>query len=508
MSAGSHHHHHHSDLTWIGQDRRLARRVGQPLARFLAVESASGVLLIIATIVALIWANSPWSEVYDDLLHLPINLEIGSFHFEESFLRFVNDGLMALFFFVVGLEIKREMTTGELRDPRAALLPALAALGGMVVPAVLFVVVTGQAPASDGWGIPMATDIAFAVGIVSLLGRRVPTQLKIFLLTLAIVDDIGAIAVIAIFYSSGIAFGWLGIAVGILATVLVLQRAKVWYTPVYVLLGVVCWYAMLESGVHATIAGVALGLMTPARALQNKIEPSEVVQTMASETFDGHAYRRVDLYIRETVPVAERLQTLLHPFTSFLVIPIFALVNAGIVLSGAGLREAASSTVTWGIVVGLVVGKTVGISLATYAAVKSKVCELPRGVSWSQVVAVAMLAGIGFTVALFITSLAYADEAIVTQAKMGILVASTLAAILGAAMLHRASREAPQNRRADDKSDQGLFEVLHERLEPIAESVMAAPKGSGEKAKILERAQTIREGTTRADQSGHTRQHD
>ncbi|MDW3176461.1 MAG: Na+/H+ antiporter NhaA [Acidimicrobiia bacterium] len=474
MSAGSH--HKPSDLTWIGQDRRLARRVGQPLAKFMAVEAASGILLIIATIAALVWANSAWHDAYEDFLHFHINVEIGPFHLEESFLHFVNDGLMAIFFFVVGLEIKRELTTGELRDPRAALLPAVAAVGGMVVPALLFVIVTRQAPEVDGWGIPMATDIAFAVGIVSLLGNRVPTQLKIFLLTLAIVDDIGAIAVIAIFYSSGIAFGWLGIAVGLLVTVFVLQRAKVWYTPLYVLLGAICWYAMLESGVHATIAGVALGLMTPARPLQRSIEPARVVDEIGSETFDGHTYRRVDLYIRETVPVAERLQTLLHPFTSFLVIPIFALVNAGIVLSGDGIREAASSTVTLGIIVGLVAGKAVGISAATYLAVKSKACTLPNGVTWPQVVAVALLAGIGFTVALFITSLAYSDEAIVTQAKMGILVASTLAAVLGAGLLHHSTRENARSRRADDDEGSGLFEVLQNRLEPIAESVMAAPE--------------------------------
>lgn len=474
MSAGSH--QKPSDLTWIGQDRRLARKVGQPLAKFMAVESASGILLIIATIAALVWANSPWSDAYDDFLHFHINVEIGPFHLEESFLHFVNDGLMAIFFFVVGLEIKREMTTGELRDPRAALLPALAAVGGMVVPALFFVAITRQSPASDGWGIPMATDIAFAVGIVSLLGRRVPTQLKIFLLTLAIVDDIGAIAVIAIFYSSGIAFGWLGIAAGLLVTVFFLQRAKVWYTPLYVLLGAICWYAMLESGIHATIAGVALGLLTPARPLQRDIEPGRVVEEIGSETFDGHTYRRVDLYIRETVPVAERLQTLLHPFTSFLVIPIFALVNAGIVLSGEGIREAAGSAVTLGIIIGLVAGKTVGISAATYLAVKSKACVLPTGVTWPQVVAVALLAGIGFTVALFITSLAYADDALVTQAKMGILVASTIAAIAGAALLHRATRDNSTNRRVDDETEHGLFEVLQNRLEPIAESVMAAPE--------------------------------
>jgi NhaA family Na+:H+ antiporter len=464
-----------SDLTWLGQDRRLARRVGRPVARFLAIESASGILLIIATAIALIWANSPWSASYDDLLHVHIGFEVGSFHIDESLAHWVNDGLMAIFFFVVGLEIKRELTTGELRDPRAAMLPAFAAVGGMVVPALVFLAITRSAPDADGWGIPMATDIAFAVGIVALRGSKVPTQLKIFLLTLAIVDDIGAIAVIAIFYSTGIAFGWLAAAGGLLVVMGMLQRAKVWYTPIYVVLGTICWFATLESGVHATIAGVALGLMTPARPLQRDIEPHSILSAVGADQLDGHRYRHVDLYVRESVPVAERLQTLLHPFTSFIIIPVFALANAGIVLSADGIRDASTSLVTLGIIAGLVVGKAVGISAATFLSVRSGLCSLPPGVTWMQIVAVATLAGIGFTVALFISALAYVDEALVVQAKMGILAASAIAAVVGSILLAMSTRDEPQRRDEDDEEHSGLFSTLAQQLDPIQESLMAAP---------------------------------
>ncbi len=477
-------HHHVSDLTWIGQDRRLARRVGRPLARFLAIESASGLLLIVATVIALVWANSPWSGLYDDLLHAHIAFSAGPIHLDESLAHWVNDGLMAIFFFVVGLEIKRELVTGELRDPLAALLPAVGALGGMVVPAGLFLLVTRGGAGSEGWGIPMATDIAFAVGIIALRGTKVPTQLKIFILTLAIVDDIGAIIVIALFYSSGIAFGWLGLAGGTLVAVGVMQRAKVWYTPLYVVLGAVCWYATLESGVHATIAGVALGLMTPARPLQTDTHPTAVFEKVGVEELDGHSYRTVDLYVRECVPVAERLQTLLHPFTSFFIIPVFALANAGVVLSGEGIRAAATSTLTIGIVAGLVVGKSLGITGAVYAAVTAGICSLPKGVTWPMVAAVSVIAGIGFTVALFISALAFSDPALVDQAKMGVLAASLLAAVIGGGLLVLATKDQPERREEDQDEGSGMFSQLARQLEPINEAVMAAPSPHTDGAKV------------------------
>ncbi|NNC81646.1 MAG: Na+/H+ antiporter NhaA [Acidimicrobiales bacterium] len=431
-----------SKLTWIGSDRRLARRLGRPVLKFMEIEAASGIVLVVATVVALIVANSPLRDLYHEILDLHLVINFGDTHIlDESVEHLVNDALMAIFFFVVGLEIKRELVAGELRDPRAAALPSIAAIGGMVVPALFFFMLNTSSPEIDGWGIPMATDIAFALGVMSLLGPRVPVQLKLFLLTLAIVDDIGAIAVIAIFYTTGVSFVWLAIAIALLALVYGLQRAKVWYTPVYAFLGTIVWYAVLESGVHATIAGVALGLLAPATPLQKSVRPDEVVGTVVDpEDLDAASARRANLYVRESVSVCDRLEKLLHPFSSFVILPIFALANAGIELSGSAISDAASSSVTLGIVVGLLFGKTIGVSLFTWIAVRSGISTLPRGVGWTHVVAVSILAGIGFTVALFITGLAYADQEILdTQARMGILLASLLASIAGVTLLARAS---------------------------------------------------------------------
>lgn len=432
-----------SKLTWIGSDRRLARRLGRPVLKFMEIEAASGIVLVVATIVALVVANSPLRDLYHEILDLHLVIDFGDTHIlDESVEHLINDALMAIFFFVVGLEIKRELVAGELRDPRAAALPSIAAIGGMVVPALLFFVFNTSSPEADGWGIPMATDIAFALGVMSLLGRRVPVQLKLFLLTLAIVDDIGAIAVIAIFYTSGLSLSWLGVAIGLLVLVYALTRARVWYTPVYAILGTIVWYAVLESGVHATIAGVALGLLAPATPLQSEVRPDEVVGTVVDpEDLDAASARRASLYVRESVSVADRLETLLHPFSSFVILPIFALANAGIELSGDAISDAASSTVTLGIIVGLLLGKTIGVTLFTWLAVRSGISTLPPGVNWIHIVAVAVLAGIGFTVALFITGLAYADQELLdTQARMGILVASLLASIAGVTLLARASK--------------------------------------------------------------------
>jgi len=435
-----------SQLTWIGSDRRLARKVARPVLDFMAIEAASGIVLVIATIVALVWANSPWSDAYHDLLHLHLTIDFGGTHIlDESVEHLINDGLMAIFFFVVGLEIKRELVAGELRDPRAAALPSIAAIGGMVVPAALYFVLNTSNPEASGWGIPMATDIAFALGVMSLLGSRVPTQLKLFLLTLAIVDDVGAIAVIAIFYSKGFSTPWFVTAVVLLVIIFIMQKAKIWYTPVYVLLGIIVWYAVLESGVHATIAGVALGLLTPATPLQREVDPGEVVGTVVDpEDLNASTARRANLYVRESVSVAERLETLIHPFSSFIILPVFALANAGIELSSEGISDASTSTVTLGIILGLVVGKTVGVSMFAFIAVKSGISTLPRNVTWPQVVAVAMLAGIGFTVALFITGLAFEGEDLLdTQARMGILLASLIASLVGVFLLSRSTRPAP-----------------------------------------------------------------
>lgn len=441
-----HHNLPPSELTWIGSDRRLARRLGRPVLRFVALEPAAGIVLVAATILALVLANSPLSDLYHDILDLHLTIDFGDVHIlDESVEHLINDGLIAIFFFVVGIEIKQELVVGELKSARAAALPTIAAIGGMVTPALLYFAFNSSSPESDGWGIPVATDIAFALGIMSLLGNRVPTPLKLFLLALAIVDDIGAIAIIAIFYTNEINTAWVITAIVLLVLVYAMQRAKIWYTPLYVVIGVVVWYAVLESGIHATIAGVALGLLTPARPLQRKVEPSDIVGTVVDPNdLNAATARRASLYVRESVSVCERLQALIHPFSSFVILPLFALANAGIALSGDSIADAATSSVTLGVVVGLVVGKTVGVTLFSWAAVKSGITSLPPGVTWPMVVAVGMLAGIGFTVSLFITGLAFEGDALEvldTQARLGILLASLIASIAGLVLLDRSTRK-------------------------------------------------------------------
>ena len=415
------------------------RRMPRVLRQFLATESAGGLVLLVAAVVALVWANSPWSGSYESLWHTELSVGVGRFVLVEDLRHWVNDGLMALFFFVVGLEIKRELVHGDLREPRVAAMPAIAALGGMVVPALLFLLVTVGGGGAKGWGIPMATDIAFAIGVVALLGSRVPASLKLFLLTLAIVDDIGAIVVIALFYASDIQPVFIATAVGIVVVMLVMRRAGVVWTAPYVVLGVGVWLATQASGVHATIAGVALGLLAPARALS----PAAVTRQWARDLSDdpGPAELAVmNRLARTTVSPAERLEHLLHPWTSFAVVPLFAVANAGVVIKADSFDASATVGVTAGVVLGLVVGKVVGISAATWLAVRFGLGRLPEGATWAMVVGIAAIGGIGFTVSLFIAELAFEPGAIQDAAKLGVLGASTVAALLGAALLARACR--------------------------------------------------------------------
>ncbi|MDE0927721.1 MAG: Na+/H+ antiporter NhaA [Acidimicrobiales bacterium] len=418
--------------------------MGRPMQRFLGIEAAGGVLLMVATVVAMVWANSPWSSSYTDLWNTEINLSLGNLLTLEhqghplTLSQFVNDVLMVIFFFVVGLEIKRELVMGELREFRAALLPAAAALGGMVVPALVYFALNSSGDASAGWGIPMATDIAFAVGVLSLLGPRIPTSLKIFLLTLAIVDDIGAILVIAIFYTEKLAAEWLLLAFAVAVVVRLLTKARVWYTPIYAVLGTVMWYAIFESGVHATIAGVVMGLLAPAKPLIEEDHHVVAFQRSGVTDVDAHSLRRMAFEISETVPVTERLENLLHPLTGFIILPLFALANAGIILSVDSITAAASSGITLGVSLGLVVGKIIGVSVFTLLAVRFGLCSLPAGASSRHVVGIAAMAGIGFTVSLFITGLAFSDPVLQDEAKIGILVASLVAALLGAFILRGA----------------------------------------------------------------------
>ena len=383
-------------------------RISGAFARFVALEAASTILLLAATVLALVLANSPLHDAYEHALHLPLSLRVGSFSFESSVGHFVNDALMAIFFFVVGMEIKRELVRGELSSPSRAALPVFGALGGMVVPAVIYAALHWNGPALRGWGIPMATDIAFAVAALGIFGARVPSGLKVFLLALAIADDIGAVVVIALFYAAGIAPQWLAVAAAGLALCVLLPRVGVRSYGVYFLVGTLVWYATLRSGVHATIGGVLLGLLTPARPLA------------------GAAHAPVDDLVHR-----------LHPWVAFAIMPLFALCNAGVALDASSLGDAQTQRVAIAVVMGLLLGKPIGIALFAWLAVRSGIAELPSRVSWPQILGAGVLAGIGFTVALFIATLAFEDARFVAGAKAGILAASLLATVLGAALLAR-----------------------------------------------------------------------
>jgi NhaA family Na+:H+ antiporter len=384
---------------------RPGRRLRAPLsavAEFVSVEALGGIALLAATVVALVWANVSWVN-YVDVWSTHVTIGVGSFSIDESVRDWINDGLMTVFFFVVGLEIKRELVRGELRDPRTASLPVLAAIGGMVVPAALFIMLNAGGNGLEGWATPMATDIAFAVAILAVLGDRVPSGAKLFLLTLAIADDIGAIVVIAIFYSDHVSLVWLGAAVAVVLAILVMQRARVSARLAYVVPAFVLWLCVFESGVHATIAGVALGLLTPARPFGGK------------EVIEGLEHR-------------------LHPWSSFAIIPLFALANTGIPLGVHEFEDASKSAITWGIVLGLVVGKPLGIVAATLFGLRTRLGRLPPGMRRAHIFGVGQLAGIGFTVALFVASLSFTG-ANLAEAKVAILVASTISAVVGGAYL-------------------------------------------------------------------------
>jgi NhaA family Na+:H+ antiporter len=406
----------------------------RPLVDFLHTEAAGGVVLLAATVVALAWANSPLQDSYTDLWNTELALTLGHHTLELDLQGWVNDGLMAVFFLVVGLEIKRELVEGELREPRRAAMPAIAAVGGMVLPALIYTAINAGGDGAAGWGIPMATDIAMAVGVLSLLGRRVAPSLKLFLLALAIVDDIGAILVIALFYSGDIHLDALALAAGIVLLVGVVRRAGVRPIAVYVLLGVGLWLAIHESGLHATLAGVILGLMAPTRPIRQRRFIDEDALTDLSSPEAAH---ETIVLAKESVSVVEYLEHLLHPWTSFVILPIFALANAGIPLSSQALSDAASSPITYGVVAGLVVGKLAGVTLFTWLAARLRIGVLPVGARWRDIVGVAILAGIGFTVSIFVAGLAFDDAGLQNEAKVGILAASAIAATAGSFVLLR-----------------------------------------------------------------------
>ena len=425
-------------LTKRSDDRSV---VLTPLRDFLRTEAAGGVALLVAAAVALVWANSPWQDSYVELWDTVLSIELGDWGISLDLQEWINEGLMAIFFFVVGLEIKRELVDGDLREPRRAALPAIAAAGGMIVPALLFLAVNASGDGSSGWAIPMATDIAIAVGVVSLLGARVAPSLKVFLLTLAIVDDIGAIAVIAIVYPDDLDAGAIAVAAALVIVVIAARRLQVQSVLLITAVGAALWLALQESGIHATLTGVFLGLMTPSRPLRQHdlIDADELTDLSSVE-----AAHRTMVIARQSVSVVEWLEHVLHPWTSFVIVPLFALANAGVPVTGGALTDSLSSPITYGIVVGLVVGKPVGIVLFAWVAVRLGLGELPVGGSWRGIAGIGAVAGIGFTVSLFVTGLAFDDVALQDEAKIGILLASTIAAIVGSAVLRR--RERPPSR--------------------------------------------------------------
>ncbi len=439
--------------TWAASDRFVPRTVLRPLQDFLNTSTASATLLLAAAVVALVWANSPWREAYASLWHTEISLGVGSWAIADDLRTWVNDGLMALFFLVVGLEIKREVLQGELRDPKAAALPAIAALGGMMVPALLFLLVNAGGEGARGWGIPMATDIAFALGVLTLAARNAPTTIKPFVLTLAIVDDIAAILVIAIFYSGGVEVVPLLAAVAFAVGIAGLRRIHVRANAAYVVMAVGLWLAMHEAGLHPTLAGVVTGLLTPIHPFQRPALVSREAIRTADETDDdpdpedegAHLWLRLATLSREAVSPLARVEHALLPWTSFVIVPIFALANAGVALSGDTIRAARSSPVTIGVVMGLVVGKTVGIWLASLVAVRLRVARLPRAMTMRHVLGAGAVAGVGFTVALFITELAFDDALLRDEAKIGILAASVAAGALGWVLLTLAPAAPPDD---------------------------------------------------------------
>ncbi len=426
----------------------MPRLVVRPLQQFFRLEVSGALVLLLATVAALIWANVA-SGAYEDFWTTQITLDIGDWQFEETIRDLVNDGLMAIFFLVIGLEVKRELAVGELSNVRAALLPVVAAVGGMVVPALVFLAVIGGGDGARGWGIPMATDVAFALGALAALGSRVPSGLIAFLLGVAVIDDIGAIVVIAVYYTDAIEFAWLAAALCGLLVMAALQRVHVRHMLPYVVLGLFIWFCTLESGVHPTISAVAIGLLTPAHPFQDPATVSAEAVRIANETVDepdepdadAGLWRRLAWLSREAISPLTRVENSLHEWSSFLVLPIFALANAGIALDAESLEAATETPIALAVALGLVVGKTLGLTLGVVLAVKLGLSLLPSGVRWAHVVGVGALAGIGFTVSLFIAGLAYTDPAELEAAKIGILGGSVVAAVIGLAALAAVARQ-------------------------------------------------------------------
>lgn len=423
-------------------------KIVRPFQAFANLEASGGILLLITTVVALVWANSPWGDVYKNLWHVHFGFEFGNIHVKHELLHWINDGLMAIFFFVVGMEIKRELIEGELATAGKAILPIVAAIGGMIIPAGFYLVFNVGKEGAPGWGIPMATDIAFAMGAVILLGKKVPSSLRVLLLALAIVDDLGAVLVIAFFYTSDISMQYLRLAGLVFFILLIANRAGVRNSLVYCLLGIFLWYAVFKSGVHATIAGVLLAATIPLRSRINAaqfikhckeiLEHFQRISDHPEAGVHGEDQQLAVKALEENCDRVEaplrRFQHALHPWVSFLIMPVFALANAGVVLDASAFSNI-THPVGLGIIIGLVFGKQIGITVFSWIAVKIGVAKLPEHVRWIQVYGLSCLGGIGFTMSLFVAGLAFGESELLAIAKLGILIASIFSAVIGTVAL-------------------------------------------------------------------------
>ncbi|MDH4983817.1 Na+/H+ antiporter NhaA [Hyphomicrobium sp. D-2] len=441
----SHSDHSTSAIREIPRAHLLAQRAFDRLERFLHIEAVSGVVLLIAATFALIWANSQFAESYHHLWHMPLSFGLGEFVFSRSLHFWINDGLMTVFFLVVGMEIRREIHEGALSKFDQAMLPVVAAAGGVIVPALIYLAFNADPLRAHGWAVPTATDIAFAVGVLALLGRSIPANVRVFLLALAIIDDVIAVLIIAFFYSGGLDITGFWVAGGGILMVLALQRIGIGAAYAYVLPGAIIWTGLLMTGAHPTLAGVVLGLMTPVLPAPSRESPVEVMTRVAGQLRDGDAdsakdahslqrpLRQLRLARRDLLPPVVRVQMALHPWVAFGIMPLFALANAGVTLGGVDLNANGAAAVMLGVAVALVLGKPLGVVGATWLMVRMEWAQLPPGVSWGSVMLIGLLAGIGFTMSIFIAMLAFNDENLLAAAKLGVLLGSVTAAVLGLA---------------------------------------------------------------------------
>lgn len=431
--------------------------VTRPVQRFMHQEASGGIVLLVAAVSAFMLANSPLSQGFHDIWETHFVIGVHDIRYDKSFHHWINDALMAIFFFVVGLEIKRSLVLGELASMRRAALPIFAALGGMIVPAALYILLNGSGEASRGWGIPMATDIAFSLGVLAILGSRAPLSLKVFLTAFAIVDDIGAIAVIAAFYTEAISWSNLGVGMGLILFLVVLNVSGVTNTLVYLIVSIFIWFSFFESGIHATVSGVLIAMTIPMKVqidTQQFVQRGRLLMNIfenegPNTTRRGHfalttprqrgVLEELGDASREVESPLQRLEYVLHPWVAFVIIPIFALSNAGVSLGDVGVSGLAS-TVTWGILLGLVIGKPVGIVFFSWLGVKLGIASIPKDIGWLQILGASLLGGIGFTMSIFITGLAFMDGALVAQSKLAILIASLVSGVTGFVIL-RFSRE-------------------------------------------------------------------